>query len=126
MSTITMRGQRPNYTISISELKKPEELTNTEKQVLTHTFYVLREKRTDKAINVAYTIDGLKWTANKSGKSLYYNDAIFKIINGKISLVGDFKVSPFTYVERFYPRKFRSPFLNMCESTWINKAIQMI
>ena len=129
MSTNTMSGQRPttiNYTITKSEFKKPEELNFTEKQLITYDFYVLREKKTDKALNISSTIDGLKWTSNKTQRSMYYNDAIFKIINGKISLVGDFKLSNQVYVEKFYPRKFKIPFFNMCENTWINKAIRQI
>ena len=126
MNTMSARSAINYQFIKKSEFKKESELNFTEKQLITYDFYVLREKRTDKALNISATIDGLKWTENKTRRSMYYNDAIFKIINGKISLVGDFKVSNQNYVEKFYPRKFKNPFLNMCENTWINKAIRQL
>jgi hypothetical protein len=135
MSEVTMRAQSANRTIVKSEFKKSEELTFPEQQVITYNFVVLREKRTDKAIDVAHTEDGLKMNGNKSGRSFYYGLPLSKVLvterdkeNRIISIKPHkkYSMSYNVYVEPFYPRKFKNPFLNMCETTWVNKALQKI
>lgn len=134
MSEVTMRAQSANKTIK-SEFKKPEELSLPEKQVITYNFVVLREKATDKALDIMHTEDGLKMNGNKSGRSFYYGLPLSKVLqvtkdkNNKIINVKPhprYSISYKVYTEPFYPRKFKNPFLNMCETTWVNKALQKI
>lgn len=42
-------------------------------------FYILRDKRTKRILNVAPTEHGLTWTTSMSGKLMYYTNAKIKI-----------------------------------------------
>lgn len=132
---ITMRAQSAknyfttNTTQPKSEFKTEQELTLADKQVISYDFVILREKATDKGLDVAYTVDGLKWTANKTGRNLYTNLPQHKVItykDGKMTFVNNIKMSDRVYVEKFYPRKFKNPFMNKYEMTWVNKALSKI
>jgi len=46
-------------------------------------FYVLRDRRSGRILNVAPTEHGLTWTTNMAGKLLYYT-------NGKIKITPDY------------------------------------
>lgn len=99
------------------------------------------------ALNVSYTEEGLKWTCNKYGRSLYYRDAY--VVNGKI--VGkDLRPSKSIRVEKFVPTNFDpyvrdssgepivdnqtgnnvlhsgNVFKQSAEATWVEKAIRLI
>lgn len=132
MSTITMRAQSAkNYftTQPKSEFKTESELTLAEKQVISYDFVILRDRATDKGLDVAYTVDGLKWTANKTGRNLYtglQQSKVIKFINGKMTFVANVKMSNRVYIEKFYPRKFKNLFMNKFEMTWVNKALSKI
>jgi hypothetical protein len=80
---------------------------------------VLREKRTNKPLNVAFTEEGLQWTANKSGRAIYFRSAVFR--NGKIE-GKDMRVSPFVYVEKFKPNLDPSNRFIKEELLWLKKA----
>lgn len=82
--------------------------------------YVLRRKD-GTALNVSYSEDGLKWTANKWKESLYYKRAY--ISSGKIK--GDLTKSPDVYVEKFIPINHSDPFKQAAESTWVGKALKL-
>jgi len=135
MSTITMRAQSAknyyttNTTLPKSEYKTEEELTLAEKQVISYNFVILRDRATDKGLDVAYTIDGLKWTSNKTGRNLYtglQQHKVIKFIDGKMTFVNNIRISNRVYVEKFHPRKFKNPFMNKFEMTWVNKALSKI
>jgi hypothetical protein len=134
MSTITMsapsaRNYVTNTTQPKSEFKTEQELTLAEKQVISYDFVILRERATDKGLAVAYTIDGLKAEANKTGRLLYYNlpfSKVIKFVNGKMTFVTNVRMSNRVYVEKFYPRKFKNPTMNKYEWTWINKCLYKI
>lgn len=134
MSTITMRAQSAkNYftttTQPKSEFKSEQELTLAEKQVISYNFVILRDRATDKGLDVAYTVDGLKWTANKTGRNLYtglQQHKVIKFVDGKMTFVSNIRMSNRVYVEKFYPRKFKNPFMNKFEMTWVNKALSKI
>lgn len=79
---------------------------------------VLREKRTHKPLNVAFTEDGLKWTTNKLGKALYYKKAI--ISNGVIR--GDLRPSDKVYIEDFVPNLNPKNRYLKFELEWLRKA----
>jgi hypothetical protein len=66
---------------------------------------VLRERRTNKALNVSYTEDGLKFTMNKTGRYIFDPEK--------------------NYVEEFNPREFKDPHLQKCEVIWIMKATKL-
>lgn len=82
---------------------------------------VLRRKSDKMALNVSYTEDGLKWTANKLGRALFYKRAF--ISQGKF--IGDLTPSNNVYVERFYPTSpsGASKDYVAAECTWLTKAL---
>lgn len=66
---------------------------------------VLRERGSNKPLNVSYTEEGLKYTMNKVGRPIFDPRR--------------------NYVEKFEPRNFKDPFLQKCEITWLMKAIKL-
>lgn len=83
---------------------------------------VLREKKSGTALNVSYTVEGLKWTTNKVGKLLYFNKAY--LTSGK--WVGDLSPSPYVYVEKFVPQDQPSMAGQVAEYTWIKKGTHLL
>lgn len=79
---------------------------------------VLREKRTHKPLNVAFTEEGLQWTTNKLGRALYFKKAVFR--NGQI--VGDLTPSTQVYVEDFRPNLSKTNKYLKFELEWLKKA----
>lgn len=77
---------------------------------------VLREKSTSKALNVSYTEEGLKTTANKTGRYVYFSN----VTNIKDLPMG--KKSNKIYVEDFVPRTFTNNQLNKAEIHWLEAA----
>lgn len=80
--------------------------------------YVLRDKKTRKPLNIAMTVDGLKYTANKMGKALYFKNAFFR--NGNIE--GDLAPSDRVVIEKFQPNTERNYRYLKEELTWLKKA----
>ena len=87
--------------------------------------YVLREKKSKKALGLSYTEEGLKLTANKVGRLLYYKSAVLNNNNGKISVSNNIEKNPNVIIEKFKPLKFESKHLQKCENLWVRKAKQM-
>jgi hypothetical protein len=89
-------------------------------------FVVLRRKKDGMPLNVSYTEDGLKWTSNKLGRSLYYKKA--KIQFGKIVHYGeehDTSISPDVYVELFVPKEHKRTDMQTAELRWVDKALRL-
>lgn len=42
-------------------------------------FFVLFDVKSERVLNISATEDGLKWTTNKFGKLVYYNNAKLKV-----------------------------------------------
>ena len=64
---------------------------------------VLRETKTNKAINVSYSIDGLQWSTTKEGKYVYFDQP--KVVNtGYLTHIEGKSTNPNYYVEAFIPR----------------------
>lgn len=84
---------------------------------------VLRHKD-GTALNVSYSEDGLRWTANKWMQSLYYKNAY--ISNGRIR-GSNLEKSPDVYVEKFVPINFSEAeaFKQRAESTWVGKGLKL-
>lgn len=83
---------------------------------------VLRNKRTGMAIDVSYTIEGLKWSVNKLGISNYYANAKFE--KGRIT--GDnLTINPNVVVEKFIPRNHTTEKSQSAEYSCINKAYKL-
>lgn len=101
-----------------------------------NNLYVLRERRSGRALNVSYSEDGLRWTVNKLGRSLYYRDAIMRL-NSKTKfpeLVTKRKTlekNRDVFVEKFIPKNHWKPNgkLNIAnqvaELLWIDKALRL-
>lgn len=83
---------------------------------------VLRDRRSNAALNVSYTEDGLKWTTNKVGRLLYYNKAFLS--SGR--MVGDLSPSKAVYIERFVPRDHPTSSAQVAEYTWIKKGTHLL
>lgn len=77
---------------------------------------VLRDKKTGKALNVSYTEEGLKTTANKMGKYVYFNNV------NRLSDIPNGKKSNNVIVEKFIPREFKDPQLQKIETHWLETA----
>lgn len=74
-------------------------------RIVEKNLYVLREKGSNKALNVSYSPEGLQYTMNKTGRYIYNPEKNF--------------------VEKFEPKQFKNPFLQKCEVTWIMKALHL-
>ena len=85
-----------------------------------------------RALNVSYSEEGLKWTANKLGKLLYFEDAFLIQKDGKPTFQGkNLKRSKNIFVEEFVPmdHKFNNKILiedQKAEFLWINKGIRLL
>ena len=83
---------------------------------------VLRRKKDHTALNISFTIEGLKWTTNKVGRSLYYKNAFLS----KGRFVGDLTPSNDVYVEDYFPQNRGDNRLQSAEMVWVNKAIALL
>ena len=110
------------------------------KQIEDANIWVLRTK-TGVPLNVAYTSEGLLFTANKYGKLICYKDAVPSLEerNGKTFVVpkalskGGLEPSKHVIIEKFIPRDHYIPGtdnlnnkLQGFEFRWINKAQRML
>jgi len=102
--------------------------------VRSHKLYVMRDKF-GKAINVSYTKEGLKWTADKNSKLLYYKNArlehrlIDNIYYPKFA--GDLTPDPTMTVELFVPTdQYRGDQLflpaQLAEIKMVDRAMRML
>ena len=92
--------------------------------------WILRSK-SGKGLNVSYTEEGLKLTANKGGKLLYYTDAYLRHRKTESGdwmpyLDGDLTPSKKVYVEKFVPKDHKNPDFQIAEFRWIDKAHKML
>jgi hypothetical protein len=83
---------------------------------------VMRDAKTRRALGLSYSEDGLKLTANKSGRLIYYNRAVIRPINGKVTVVGDLRISPRIIVEPYKRENHKSYAENNYEEFWACKA----
>lgn len=90
--------------------------------ISSQNLWVLRRKSDGFALNVSYSPEGLKWTANKLGRALAYKRAFIK--SGKIT--GDLEPSKAVYIEKFVPRNQPTEQAQVVEFTWVDKAIRLI
>ena len=94
-------------------------------------FYVLRDSLTNKALNVSYTEDGLKWTTNATGKLIYFRNAKVQVNYDKNYLpvstqfVGDTRPSNKVKVEKFIPTNHAFAKAQIAEYTWVDKAYRL-
>jgi len=66
--------------------------------------YVLRERGTNKALNVSYSPDGLKFTQDINRKFIYYRKArVNRAQKYFIDLEGDLRPSHKYYISEFVP-----------------------
>lgn len=91
---------------------------------------VLRHAKSRKALGVSYSVDGLKWTTDPLGRSLYFNRAILK--HNKIGnhyipyFTGDLSKRKDVIVETFVPEDHRSAVNQKAELLWCDKALRML
>lgn len=85
-----------------------------------------------KALNVSYSIDGLKWTVNKYAKSLYYENAYLQHNNGNPRILGksmkrkaDVAVLPFVPKDHILGSRMDHD-AQKAEYLWCNKAIHLL
>jgi hypothetical protein len=96
------------------------------KFIADNNLVVLRDKNTNKALNVSYSKEGLYWTMNKTGRLLYFEKALLKFGSGTPYFSGTLTKSNKVYVERFVPRTFPNPVLNKIEAQWADKALRLL
>ena len=109
--------------------------------------FVLRERATDRALNVSYSPAGLTWTTNATGRLIFYENAKLQrfIVEEKkivaiVSSNGEpLKIDTKYYVEKFVPSdKYHAykkdldgkPMIDrknqVAEYTWTDKAYRLI
>lgn len=88
----------------------------------TQSLVVLRRKKDNFPLNVSYTEDGLKWTANKIGRCLYFKDGFIR--GGKID--SSMELSDEVYVSHFVPINHRSESAQSAECLWTKKALGLL
>lgn len=92
----------------------------TEKEIKESNFVIMRDKYTRKPLALAMSEDGLQFTCNKTGKSLYYKNAFFS--NG--SLKGkDFSIADNIIIEKYVPNLEKNNKFIKEELLWYNKAV---
>lgn len=88
------------------------------KQIISqNNFRVLRDKKTHKALGIAYSEDGLKTIANKSGRYLYFDNVT------SLKDIPKGHKSNRVYSEKFIPREFSDSSLRSAEMHWIETAL---
>lgn len=88
--------------------------------------WVLRDKLTNKALNVSYSPEGLKYTTNKYGDLVYFNNAKLKKHNSKLIPVGDLGISSKVYVEKFIPMDHKDFKLQIAEYLFADKGLRLL
>lgn len=85
--------------------------------------YCIRDKKTELLMGLSYTMDGLKFVTNKTGRCILFKNAILKFNAGtnRLEVVGDlrlnkrFKIVPYEFI------KHNDKFRNNVES-WYRKV----
>lgn len=94
--------------------------------------YVLRDSANGRALNVSFSVEGLHWTSNQSGRLLYfkkaklereYNDAYEPI---GVKIVGDKTPSTSYYVEKFVPTDKSTIKDQLAEYTAVDKGYRLL
>lgn len=96
------------------------------KFIADNNLVVLRSTDTNEALNVSYSKEGLYWTANKTGKLLFFEKAFLKFANGTPYFSGTLTKSNKVYVEKFVPRTFSNPKFHKSEVMWVDKALRLL
>ena len=88
--------------------------------------YVLRSTYTGMAINVSYSMKGLKYTVDKRGHSIFYSNGILR--DGKIVPKEGMSLIPSNsvFVERFIPIEHESMTLQAAELNTVRKAYKLL
>ena len=87
-------------------------------------YWVLRRKKDKCPLNVSYTVEGLMWTTNKLGKSLFFKDAI--VSNGRIvPKKGYYEEADDVFYEKFDPLEHATYSIQTAELRWLDKAMRM-
>lgn len=90
--------------------------------------FVLRDVSSGNALNVSYSLEGLYWSTNASGKLIFFRNAQLMKVYGKdalptnVRIVGDTRLSDKVYVERFVPTNRPTLRGQIAEYTWTRKA----
>lgn len=91
------------------------------KQVIANgNLRVLRDAKTNQALGVSYTEDGLKTIANKTGRYLYFKNVT------KATQIAHGKKSNRVYSEKFIPRNFEDNTLMKAETHWVKAALHKL
>lgn len=85
----------------------------------------LRDRKSGRILGLSYTEEGLKWTANKSGRLLYFNGAVLKPSLQGVVVVGDTSPSSKVVVEPYVRKRHKNSFENNFEEFWACKARHM-
>lgn len=85
----------------------------------------MRDKKTGRILGLSYSVDGLKWTANKTGRLLFFNNAVLKPSNAGVIVVGDTRPSNKVVIEPYQRRRHQSHAENNFEEFWACKARHM-
>lgn len=104
--------------------------------------YVLRDARTQMALNVSFTPEGLSWTTDSSGRLVRFeNGEMARVLNLKKSLEqnnivfealhispteGELRLSDKVYVEKFVPFDHQNRRNQVAECLNVDKAYRLL
>lgn len=90
--------------------------------------YVLRDSRTNMALNVSYTPEGLYWATSSSGRLIYFKNARMTTVYDndynliKVKIIGDTRPSDKVYIEPFVANNVANERIQTAEYAMAVKA----
>lgn len=94
---------------------------DVKRQIIESGMLIMRDLRTDKPLAIAFSEQGLRLSANKSGVYMYCRG---RVTNYKDALIA--KRSNRVKVEPFIPRRFRNPRQFKEEMMWVSKGLHLL
>lgn len=87
---------------------------------------VLRSKKDDRILGMAYSEDGLKYINNKIGKLIYFKNAVIKHNAENIvpNIVGDVRKADNVYVTEYKHIQHKNPSIQKMENFWSHVYMQ--
>lgn len=87
---------------------------------------VLRSAHSHIALNVSYSIKGLKWSCDRHGRSLYFSNGVIR--EGRIDSTDGLPLTPRkdVYVQKFIPMDHESVVIQAAEFAAVKKAYKLL
>lgn len=116
-----------------TERKGNEIDVNIQNFIASRNLFVLRDKKTDNALHVSYTEDGLQYATHpNTGRLVYFRNANFARVYDKqgnilrVDIVGDKRMNPNVYVEQFVPKNHANLRSRVAEYTAVDRGYRQL